>query len=63
MITPTDYKCPLTREKCSKNCPWCIETEVEDPKRSGSFESTNAQFESSPGLHHSKGRERRIKWS
>ena len=30
MITPTDYKCPLTREKCSKNCPWCIETEVED---------------------------------
>ena len=30
MITPTDYKCPLTKEKCSKNCPWCIETEVED---------------------------------
>lgn len=30
MITPTDYKCPLTREKCSKNCPWSIETEVGD---------------------------------
>lgn len=30
MIRPSDYKCPMTREKCSKNCPWIIEMEVED---------------------------------
>lgn len=30
MIEPFKYKCPLTREKCSANCPWCIEMGVED---------------------------------
>lgn len=30
MIRPSDYKCPMTREKCSANCPWCIEIELED---------------------------------
>lgn len=32
MIRPSDYKCPMTREKCSKNCPWIVEMEVEDPE-------------------------------
>lgn len=30
MIRPSDYKCPMTRERCSKNCPWIIEMGVED---------------------------------
>lgn len=35
MIRPSDYKCPMTREKCSKNCPWIVETEVEDHEEKG----------------------------